>query len=263
VRAVPTVTLVLFAVGLTGFFRRLVVHRAVDLYRFVRRLGAPAGGYLARLPESGELLLFLGLAAPIAVFFLPKTPIFGGTKHWFPAYPLLCVFAGRGFELALQAFRARFQRLQPGVPAALLGLAVFAAPALETAHSHPFGISAYVPLVGGTRGGAALGFNRQFWGYTTESLAPFFQSTLRPGESVYIHDTTMGAFQTMQNEGRVRADIRGNAWSISDADYAIVHHELHMIESEVNIWTAYDTAHPVYVLKHDGVPIISVYRRRR
>lgn len=261
--SVPTVTLVLFGLGLVGFFRRLVVERVRDAAAFVRRLGPPAGGYFAQLPEGGEVLLFLGLMAPIAVFFLPKTPIFGGTKHWFPAYPLLCVFVGHGFDQAVRAFQARFTRLQPGLPAALLGLAAFTAPALETAHSHPFGISAYVPLVGGTRGGATLGFNRQFWGYTTEGLAGFFQSTMKPGESVYIHDTTMGAFQALQNEGRIRADIRGNAWSISDADYAIVHHELHMIESEVNIWTAYDTAHPVYVLEHDGVPFISVYRRRK
>src|SRR5207302_3197932 len=56
-----------------------------------------------RDPYETDLLLFLGFFVPIAVFFLPKTPIFGGTKHWLPAYPFLAVFAGRGFDVLAAA----------------------------------------------------------------------------------------------------------------------------------------------------------------
>ena len=59
----------------------------------------------------------------------------------------------------------------------------------------------------------------------------------------------------------MRPDLSANIWSIQDTQWAIVHHELHMIETETNIWTVYGTAVPEYVLTHDGVPIISVYKR--
>jgi hypothetical protein len=40
-----------------------------------------------------------------------------------------------------------------------------------------------------------------------------------------------------------------------------VHHEQHINEVDYNIWTEYHSVAPDYVLTHDGVPIISVYKR--
>ena len=48
---------------------------------------------------------------------------------------------------------------------------------------------------------------------------------------------------------------------LTDYVLSIVHHEQHMNEVDYNIWTEYGKDAPVYVLTHDGVPIISVYRR--
>jgi 4-amino-4-deoxy-L-arabinose transferase-like glycosyltransferase len=256
---VPTITLVLFALGLFD-----AVKRSVDGVRAEATVGIAR---LAKIRDE-DVLWLLGFAVPIAVFFLPRTPIFGGTKHWFPAYPFLAAFAGVGVAKLIDVLRTQFAQYAMYVaPAALV--VCLAPPLFETAHSHPFGLTAYVPLVGGTQGGAALGLNRQFWGFTTQSLAPYFARTMKPGQSVFIHDTTMGAFAAMQSEKRIPADIRGSTWSIHDTDVAIVHHELHMIEAEVNIETAYGSADdapmigPDYILTHDGVPVISVYKRVR
>lgn len=261
---VPTITLLLFGVGLFGAGRSAFV--AVMRERALRSV------------RDEELLWFLGFAVPIAVFFLPRTPIFGGTKHWFPAYPFLAAFAGVGFATLIRnlpgllgsvvaRFRAAEEATVARTAAGVAFVLCLAAPLFETAHSHPFGLSSYVPLVGGTAGGATLGLNRQFWGFTTQSLAPYFARAMKPGQSVFIHDTTMGAFSAMQSEKRVRSDIRGSTWSIADTDVAIVHHELHMIEAEVNIETAFGVDHPMigpdWILTHDGVPIISVYKKAR
>jgi len=40
-----------------------------------------------------------------------------------------------------------------------------------------------------------------------------------------------------------------------------VHHELHMAEIDHHIWVAYGVTNPAYVVAHDGVPVVSVYRR--
>jgi Dolichyl-phosphate-mannose-protein mannosyltransferase len=250
---VPTITLLLFALGA---FENLVP----ALVRLVKRATPESE---AGASYDALLVLFaLSFAVPIAVFFLPRTPIFGGTKHWFPAYPFLAAFAGLGFSSVLSRARGlgRSTTVQAWAPP-VLGVALLTAPLVETAHSHPFGLSAYVAMVGGTQGGASLGLNRQFWGFTTQSLAPFFERELRPGATVFIHDTTGGAFQSMQNEKRIRGDIRGTTASIDGADVAIIHHELHMKETEVNAQTAYGVVGPAYILTQDGVPIISVYKK--
>jgi hypothetical protein len=135
------------------------------------------------------------------------------------------------------------------------------APAAVTQHAHPFGLSAYVPLVGGFQGGADLGLNRQFWGYTTQTAAEEYLNPQAPrGSTVFLLDTTYDAWGRMQEEGRVRSDLRA-AWAPGEAQYALVQHELHMSEVDYDIWVADGTDAPVYVVTHDDVPFVSVYKR--
>ena len=94
-----------------------------------------------------------------------------------------------------------------------LVVCVLAAPLAVTAHSHPFGLSAYVPLVGGTAGGADLGLNRQFWGYTTQNAAEEYLNAKAPrGATVFIHDTTWDAWAPHAGGGP-RAQRPARAWA--------------------------------------------------
>lgn len=260
---VPTITLVLFAIG--AFDRlRLLARRAWAMGQVVIGRVTSVPGWAKGDRAESDVLFFLAMCAPLAVFLLPKTPIFGGTKHWMPAYPFLCLFAGRGIDMVAgameRALADRFDAMKRMGAHAALYAAVIAAPLAITAHSHPFGLSAYVPLVGGTAGGADLGLNRQFWGFTTQSLAPYFAAKAPPNATVFIHDTAWESWVRMLDEKRLRPDLRG-VGSPGEAQFAIVHHELHMNELDYMIWTAYGHDAPDYVLTHDGVPIISVYRR--
>ncbi|MDP9035796.1 MAG: glycosyltransferase family 39 protein [Myxococcota bacterium] len=267
---VPAVTLVLFAVGAveratiaTGRARAWVTHRLGKQTDAQSRWpSAP------RDPRATDLLLALSLVVAIGPFFLPKTPIFGGTKHWLPAYPVLALLAGRGFDRAVAAMRQampvrfgasawRSRLFEVGLLAS-----VVVGPLAITIHSHPFGLSTYVPLVGGTAGGADLGLNRQFWGYTSQSAAEEYLNASAPrAATVFIHDTTWDAWARMQEEGRVRSDLRA-VGTPAEAAIALVEHELHMNEVDYSIWVADGTDAPVYVVRHDGVPIVSVYERR-
>jgi hypothetical protein len=262
VATVPTVTLVLFAVG--------VVDRARVALRRLRawaseKLHRPHAASADRDPRETDLLLFLAFAGAIGPFFLEKTPIFGGTKHWMPAYPVLALLAGRGFDLVVASMRRALPALAGprllGAEAALAAC-VFVAPLAVTAHSHPFGLSSYVPLVGGTAGGADLGLNRQFWGFTTQTAAAEYLNDRAPrGASVFIHDTTWDAWGHMQEEGRVRSDLRA-VGSPNEGTFALVQHELHMNEVDYDIWTTMGTDAPAYIVTHDGVPIVSIYRHQ-
>ena len=252
---VPTTTLVLFTIG--AFARgRILVQRAVKALK---------DDFLPDVAMTeADLLLFLSLAVPLAVFLLPKTPIFGGTKHWITAYPALAIFAGHGFDRVClrldEALRSRLDETRRAYAVAFAGAITFIAPFAVTRHSHPFGLSAYVPFFGGTAGGADLGLNRQFWGFTTQSLGDWFAKNTRPGDTVYIMDTAWPSWQRMIDEKRIPPYLRG-VGSPAEAEISLVHHEQHINEIDYNIWTEYGAAAPEFVLTHDGVPIISVYRR--
>jgi 4-amino-4-deoxy-L-arabinose transferase-like glycosyltransferase len=200
-------------------------------------------------------------AVSVAMSFAPwlssDTPIFGGTKHWMTAYPFLCLFAGLGFTKLQAAVRAAAPRL---AIAPLLGLSVLLGPVLMTLHSHPFGLSAYMPLVGGAPGAATLGLNRAFWGYTTESLAPFVNERAPKRATVYVHDTALQSFGMFQEDERLRRDLRGSL-NIAASDVALYHHEPHMSRVEHQIWLEYGTVAPSAIATFDGVPIAWVYLR--
>jgi len=259
---VPTVTIALFSVG--------VWERGTLAMKRLRAgirglLGRPAGDAPRRDARETDLLLALSLLVAVGPFFLSRTPIFGATKHWLPAYPVLALWAGRGFVVVAAAMRRALPALDGrkklAVEAALVASVVFA-PLAVTAHSHPFGLSSYVPLVGGTAGGADLGLNRQFWGYTTQNAAAEYLNAKAPrGASVFIHDTTWDAWGRMQEEGRVRSDLRA-VGTPHEGMFALVQHELHMSEVDYSIWVADGTDAPVYIVEQDGVPIVSVYRRQ-
>jgi hypothetical protein len=273
VATVPAVTLALFAVGL---FSRAALH--VERFRAwaARQLGRAAARVAAPDRVETDLLFVLAFGVAVGPWLLPKTPIFGGTKHWLTAYPFLCLFAGHGFDriataatrtLATSGLMEKLARVVSGERRAelavqsLLVASVVAAPLAVTAHSHPFGLSSYVPLVGGTAGGADLGLNRQFWGFTTESLATYFAANAPRGATVFINDTTYDSWARLLDERRVRPDLRA-VGAPSEAEISVVHIEKHMMEVEYGIWTAYGTTTPAYVLTHDGVPIIDVFRRK-
>jgi 4-amino-4-deoxy-L-arabinose transferase-like glycosyltransferase len=263
---VPTATLVLFAAGAIERARVLLARAALALGEATKRQLA----WPREAPPADKLhtdaLLFLALLVPLAVFLLPRTPIFGGTKHWMTAYPALAILAGRGFDLVagkleeLLRAKTKWDDTRRAAAVAVAGALTLAGAFAVTRHSHPFGLSTYVPFVGGTAGGADLGLNRQFWGFTTQSLDAYFRKNAKPGDTVYIMDTAWPSWQRMVAEDRIPSWLRG-VGSPAEAEFALVHHEQHINEVDYNIWTEYGSVSPDFVLTHDGVPIISVYRR--
>ncbi|APR76376.1 Hypothetical protein A7982_01723 [Minicystis rosea] len=165
---VPGITLVLFVVGL-AVRGRLWIGGVVD------RLRGRACAARVVDPTATDLLWLLCLLVNYAAWLSPRTPIFGGTKHWMTAYPFLALFAGVGFDAVVRAARRELFRLRrrrvalrtlaasSWAAATIFGVAVVAAPLVETARSHPWGLSAYTPIVGGAAGAASLGLNRTFW----------------------------------------------------------------------------------------------------
>jgi hypothetical protein len=257
VATVPTVTILLFLVGLAASLLRAPFWKRMRLSSSVERRHSAAD-------FSTRVLWLLCIATSYGPWLSSNTPIFGGTKHWITAYPFLCLFAGVGFKWALDAALAtapaalsRFR-----VPEVLLFLSVVPGPTYLTLHAHPYGLSAYVPLVGGQAGGASLGLNRSFWGYTTGSMQAYLNEHAPPNAQVYVHDTAMDSWDRFVKDGRIRKDLRGTL-TLSASQLSLYHHEQHMQRVEYQLWVDYGTVAPAAVGIFDGVPVVWLYERPR
>ncbi|MBK8258482.1 MAG: glycosyltransferase family 39 protein [Polyangiaceae bacterium] len=297
VATVPAVTLLLALAGFVGRARlRLIMGMSWAARRWVEKNGGVGDGKkpgwvekalvwkaqipaLEKLGPTGEteLLWLLSIGVVYTAWLSPKTPIFGGTKHWMTAYPFIALFAGVGFDdlirlikvLLVSKRNSLFQKKQGWLKlpvraalrwvAPLLGISVLASPIAQSAASHPWGLTSYTPLVGGAPGAATLGLNRGFWGYQTGAIVDFINQAPQ-GSAVFVHDTAGPSWDMLVSDGRVRKDLRG----VGSVDYSRVglyHHEKHMGGVEYQNWVAYGTRCPAHIAGLDGVPVIWAYTR--
>ena len=269
----PTVTLVLCLVGIGSYARAPVLlkmsqwlgrppPRLDDPFRFPARRSwrRPGEGLNPRLGT----LLSLNALIPLVIIALPQTPIFGGTKHFMPAFPFIALLAGVSVQALCARLSAASSKLARAVALALPA-AVALPGAANTVLTHPFGLSQYNALAGGPAGGADLGLNRQFWGYAPRQLLPWINDRLPDNARVYWHDVSPDAHRAYIHDGLLRQDIRYTGLerpAIDGSDYAMVVHELHFNKYDYWIWDSYGRADPVQVLALDGVPLVSLYARR-
>jgi 4-amino-4-deoxy-L-arabinose transferase-like glycosyltransferase len=236
---VPTGTLVASAFGVYAWIR----HEAVDKAR------------------SPGLLLALSAAASMGPFFLGSTPIFGAEKHWMPALPSLCIAAGVGAVWAARRVITVIPRLSERAAIAIVGGTIALAGATEVLSAHPYALTWYSALAGGAPGGADHGMNRQFWGVAARGVVPYINT--QPPGPVYSHDASpaWGWYERVGLLAHGHPDSGHEDAGVAASKYAIVIHEKHFNRHDYMIWKAYGTLAPVFVLRADGVPIVSVYKR--
>lgn len=235
----------------------LMTLATVPLVTLLLALAGGIASVRANAWRSHDAFWAVSIAASYAPWLSSSTPIFGGTKHWMTAYPFLCLFAGVGFGQVLDASRRSWPRLALPLP---IAACVVIGPLVMALHAHPFGLSAYTPLIGGAPGAATLGLNRGFWGYTTQSLAPFVNARAPRRATVYVHDTALQSFAMFQEDHRLRRDLRGSL-DIAASKIALYHHEQHMSRVEHQIWIDYGNVAPDAIASFDGVPIAWGYAR--
>ncbi len=224
-----------------------------------------AGQDVDRAPGAFFLFQIIG---PMMVLAVPASPIFGGVKHYMPAYPFIAALAGIGLawlgaRMALIARANRLASLAPLAPAVVV--LVGCTPALaETQRSLPDGLSHYNLLAGGFAGGASKGMNRQFWGYSVLPMLDWMAAHAPARHNTYWHDVLGEALNIYIRDGRLPPGL-GNTGVGEDAivrsDLGIIVHERHMNLYEAVFWESYGTVRPAYVRTREGVPLVTAYRR--
>jgi hypothetical protein len=204
-------------------------------------------------------LIAVNALCPMAVITFTRAPIFGATKHFHATIPFLALLAGYGVHALAESLGPERRRWTLAIAAAACLPAV-----LETWRSHPYALSHYNLLAGGPAGGADLGMNRQFWGYSTRGLLPYINEHAAPGEPIYWHDTNQAQLNMDVREGLLRPDLRNTGLEepgVRASDMAMVIHEKHFNKYEYWIWDFYGTARPSVVLDDEGVPLVTLYER--
>jgi hypothetical protein len=269
---VPATTLALAAAGAVVLARR-------------RRRDAPTDEPAGIIPESPEpgaraswlrpgadvdlapgMFLAVQILGPIGTLALPSTPIFGGVKHFLAAMPFLAMLAGVGMAWVTRQATSlvRPSRLRHALPATLAGLLCLPAVA-ETQRSHPDGVGHYNLLAGGFAGGATLGMNRQFWGYSVLPLLPWMKAHRPPSNRIYWHDVLHDAVMMYVRDGRLPLGIGDTGVGesvVAQSDLGLVILEKHFAVYEYLHWEAFQTTQPAQVYAHEGVPFVVVYQRK-
>jgi hypothetical protein len=265
---VPVTTLALSVVGAVVLVRR----RRGDGLTPEAELEAPLddrpdwlrpGADVDRAPGAFFAVQIFG---PLAVIALPATPIFGGVKHFLPAMPYVALAAAIGLDrlsrvvaAAAASWRAGLARAAPVALAALVCLPAV----VETRRSHPDGLSHYNMLAGGFAGGASLGMNRQFWGYSVLPMLPWVNAN-PDNRSMYWHDVIIDALWMYKREGRLDMDVGDTGFArggIQHSNVGILFYEKHWAMYEGWFWDEYGTTRPVYVREREGVPLVTAYER--
>lgn len=272
---VPFITWVLCALGVGNVIRALLRERVLPLFSDLRSSGLSALWHaepvepVRRRRHSTFVLWGLCVLVSYAPWVSNSAPIFGGTKHWIIAYPFLCLFAGHGFSLVVRAACAGLSGVRQGwwrpgygwLARGALAVSLLIGPFVMTAHSHPWGLSSYLPVVGGAPGGATLGLNRSFWGYTTGAITEAINdASEKKGERIFVHDTALQSWSMLEYDRRVRRAFRPQL-DVAGSTLAIYHHEQHMARVEHQIWVDYGTVKPLVIGDFAGVPVVWLYRR--
>jgi hypothetical protein len=267
---VPVTTLVLAAFGAAALARRrrdeaLFPEAEPEAPVETRVSWLRPGADVDRAPGAFVLFQTLG---PLCVLAIPSTPIFGGVKHFLTAMPYLALLSGvglasiaRGLAQALPEARAGLRRAAPIALAAVVCLPAV----IETRRSHPDGLGHYNLLAGGFAGGASLGMNRQFWGYSVLPMLPDLDSRVPENRALFWHDVLSDAISMYKREGRLSMSVGDTGFGedgIKRSELGILFYEKHWAKYEGWFWEIYGTTQPVYVRAREGVPLVTLYRRR-
>jgi hypothetical protein len=107
--------------------------------------------------------------------------------------------------------------------------------------------------------------NRQFWGVAARGALPVLAKLAPPNGTapVYSHDASpaWGFYQKLGMLPKSLPDAGHEEAGIARSKFAIVIHERHFNRHDYLIWKSYGTVQPIYVVRANGVPIVSIYRR--
>jgi hypothetical protein len=214
--------------------------------------------------RSGMVLfLFNALFIP-AMGLLPGAVLHDGVRQLLSGIPFLVGLAGGGFYMLMRFLKAqaakihaarRIKHIELKIVASGLVLLLFPA-AVDLFVYHPFELSYYNRLIGGTRGAYDRGlevtyfmeaFNPEFLRYLNNKLSP---------KAIVNASFANFMFEYYQQENRLRLDIQFT--QNENADYYVLLTRRSVWSRKE--WHLFNTDSPIAVVRLGDVPLVSLYQ---
>ncbi|MBN2360166.1 MAG: glycosyltransferase family 39 protein [Deltaproteobacteria bacterium] len=206
-------------------------------------------------------VLLHALATIATVAFL-GSPKYGGVKLFLPFFPFVALLIAVGVDTAVDAVL----RLRPGLARrrdwvqVAIGSLVLVPAAAAALSSHPFGLSYYGAGIGGLRGAAAIGFERQYYDVADKELAAWLNREAPPGATIHFEPNNkeyLKTYRWLARDGYLRPDLKvvGDA----NADYLVLTHERRW-STYPDLAARYSRKPALHEKRVDGVPLYTVYR---
>ncbi len=255
----PVVVGVLVVVGVWA-----MVGRSVDSPSPARR-----GGWGVRHDGHGSpvaLLLLWALAVNILPSMLPWAPKYNGVRLFLPIFPYLAALAGIGAGFIIDGLQSRLgERMAAGIDQFPLKLRIGMVAVLlvlliqPVGVSHPFGMSYYTELVGGTAGALRLGMEPTYWGDTYHAAMQWVLQKAPPDAMVWINVPGFASTVELYDVKAYRPDIAVTAGDETrgSADLLVIQHK----QSEMDAFAHYlaENGTPKYVVELGAAPLAWVF----
>ncbi len=210
-------------------------------------------------------LLLVNILFLVILFGLPGTLVIDGIRYFLPVIPVLGILAGIGFDTFLKRIN-RTNKMK-------ITIALFTVCLLPsvywTIYLHPYQLSYYNLLVGGSAGAEKLGMETTYWG---ETLGPkeirWINQNIPQNAKVKILPVYPGNGPTAalsfypdvvvyyQNNGYLRHDIQ--LFAEPPYDYFILLSRQGLFDDLC--WRLYRTGKPIYSVKRGNLQLLGIYR---
>jgi len=203
-----------------------------------------------RKGKTWDRVILLNALYPVVFFSLPGVYRYDWIRLFLPAYPFICLLAGRGIWVMVGFLRGRVRMLGMTVIIVLWLFTVYT----SVIRIHPWESAYYNEFVGGISGAARLGFESEFWGNSYMGLLPWMNYSKN---NIMCTGLVAHALYYYKAMGQLRSDVIFDAGRDA-CEYMIVLMRQGFISDPFTV-RVIKQEKPVYTVSVDGVPLVGVY----
>ncbi len=208
-----------------------------------------------------QLFILVNILLPILIIANPKTPIYGGTKHWMNAAPYYCIAATLALRWIVNTL-ANGMQLKTNAKTALtvvLAALCLIPGLLGIRNTHPNTLSYYNEIMGGSIAAPEVGVQRTFWAVSTRQTLEYINKHTPENGSLWFNNTPWDSFRAYQTDGFLRQDIR-RARNEREADFAVMNHWRYYTDGLYKIRDDYNAKYGAAFSEINGLPLTVVVK---
>lgn len=200
-----------------------------------------------------DKVLLLNALFPIIFFSLPGVYRYDWVRLFLPAFPFVCLVAGKGIWVICSKASSKRRSLLIIIVYVFWLTTVYS----SVVRIYPWVSSYYNEFVGGPKGAATLGFESEYYGNAYIGVLPWMNDHKNDMMCVPFTKHAVDYYQAM---GQIQAGVVFGA--TGDAcRYEIILMRQGFILQDPYITKLVNSREPVYSVSLDGVPLVGVFDR--